>query len=157
MKVICGDTSDTITGIDGLGEDTMMKHFPQLEFEHMSVREICGMAKVINEERVAKKLKPLKALNNLLNGVERLKLNYRLINLFEPFINDDVINEMEQLKMPLSPEDRGSRYLIKLMNDDDFLTVYGGNFVNYVEPFYTVIQCERDKYKTFMQNSKKII
>ena len=41
LKIICGDTSDNIKGIEGMGEDTLLKHCPELKYKHFSVREIC--------------------------------------------------------------------------------------------------------------------
>jgi 5'-3' exonuclease len=143
MKVICGDTADNIEGIHGVKEDTLLKHFPELEFKEMTVREICRKADEINKERVANKQKPLKALENIVNGVARLKLNYILINLREPFLNEEALEQLEQLDAPLSPEGRNSKNLYNMMLEDDFLSVYNSNFVGYIEPFYTVIMNEK--------------
>jgi hypothetical protein len=49
----------------------------------------------------------------------------------------------------LSPEGRGSKNLLKMMTEDDFLSVYNSNFVNYVEPFYSVIMGEKQLLKEF--------
>jgi len=154
MKIICGDTSDNIKGIEGLGETLLLKYFPEMEFEYMSVREICKKAKIINEDRIKEKKKPLKCFENLLNNIERLKLNYKLINLKEPFLNNEAIDALEQLDMPLSPENRGSKNLYKMMIEDEFLTIYNGTFVNYVEPFYTVIMYEKKLLENYYKNLK---
>jgi len=122
LKIICGDTSDNIDGIEGMGEDTLLKYFPEIKFKHLTVREICKRADEINHERVLNKKKPLKELDNI--------------------------------DSPLSLDDRGSKNLIKMMKEDEFLTVYGSTFVQYVEPFYTVIMCERDLYQK-STNKKK--
>jgi len=154
MKIICGDVSDNIKGIDGLKEPTLLKYFPEMQFKHFSVKDVCQKAAELNKERVSKKLKPLKAFENLLNNVERLKLNHKLINLKEPFLNEQALNELEQLEMPLSPENRGSKNLYKMMVEDEFLTVYGSTFVNYIEPFYTVIMNEKQLLTEYYKNSK---
>lgn len=149
FKVITGDSSDNIKGVGLLKEKTLMKHFPELQYKHVTVREICKRSKKINEERKKEKKKPLKALDNILKGVDRLKTNYRLMSLKEPLLNDTAIEELEQLKMPLSPENRGSKNLHKMMMEDGFFTVYNGTFVNYIEPFYTVIMNEKQLLKDF--------
>ena len=154
LKIICGDTSDNIDGIEGMGEDTLLKYFPELKFKHLTVREICKKADKINEERILNKKKPLKSLVNLLNNIDRLKMNFQLVNLREPLINDEVNVELDNIDSPLSFDDRGSKNLIKMMKEDEFLTVYGSTFVQYVEPFYTVIMCERDLYKKYSPNKK---
>jgi len=157
VKIICGDVSDNIKGIEGIQVDTLLKFFPDIEFKYMSVREICIKAKEINEERIKKKLKPLKCLENLLNNKERLILNHKLMNLHEPFLNDEAIEALEQLDCPLSDENRGSKNLYKMMVEDEFLSVYNGNFVNYVEPFYTVIAYEQQLLKEYYKAVKNNI
>lgn len=153
MKIICGDNADNIKGVGGIKEDGLVQKFPELRFKTMSVRDVCKRADEIQEERVANNLKPLKALNNLLceSGIERLKTNFELTNLREPMLTEEAKEELLQLEVPLSSEDRGSANLHKLMMADEFLTVYGSTFPQYVEPFYTVImfekQLEREYYK----------
>ena len=154
IKIIEGDVADNIEGIEGLKEKTLLKHFPELVYRYMSVKEICKRAKEINEIRASEKKKPLKALESLLNGVERLKINYRLINLSTQMLNEQAEEELLQIDMPLNPEDRGSQNLIKMMKEDDFLSVYGGTFVNYVEPFYVVIMHEKQLLIEYEKNSR---
>jgi len=154
LKIICGDVADNIKGIEGVGEDTLLKLFPELKFKHLSVREICTKADEINKDRILNKKKPLKSLENLLNNIERLKTNFKLINLREPMLNEEAIEELEQLEMPLSPDNRGSKYLYRLMMEDEFLKVYGSTFVQYVEPFYTVIMYEKQLLTEYRKNNK---
>jgi 5'-3' exonuclease len=146
LKIICGDKVDMVQGIKGMGEDTLLEHFPEMKYKHLSVREICAKADQINKDRVVNKMKPLKVLENLLHGIERLRTNFQLVNLREPMINDEVRKALDEIDSPLTSDDRGSKNLIPMMRDDEFLSVYGSSFVQYVEPFYTVIQCERDLY-----------
>jgi len=156
LKIITGDDADNIKGIEGIGEKTLLEHFPELKYKHISVREICKKADEINKERVLNKKKPLKALEKLISpeGVERLKINFQLVNLREPMLNEQAIEELKQLELPLSPEGRGSTNLLKMMNEDQFLSVYGSTFVQYVEPFYTVIMNEKQLLTEYMKNNK---
>jgi 5'-3' exonuclease len=151
MKIICGDTSDNIKGIEGIQETTLLNLFPELKYKHLMVKDICGKADVINQERVSNKKKPLKSLENLLNNIDRLIKNYKLINLKKPFLNEQANDELEQLDMPLSDEDRGSKNLYKMIIEDEFLTVYGGTFPSYVEPFYPIIMNEKRILKEYQQ------
>lgn len=155
IKIIEGDTADNVKGIEGLKEKTLLKHFPELKFKSLTVREICIKADEINKQRITEKKKPLKALENLLNNVKRLKTNYSLVNLRQPMLNEQAEEELFQIEMPLSPEDRGSQNLLRMMKEDDFLSVYGGTFVNYVEPFYTIIMNEKQLLTEYNKNSKK--
>lgn len=143
IKIICGDVSDNIKGVDGVGEKTLLKYFPELKFKPVKVKDICNWANKINKERLKEKKKELKALKNITDNIDRLKINHKLINLREPFLNEEAEEELSQLDMPLSPEDRGSKNLLKMMKEDDFLSVYKSTFVNYIEPFYSVIMNEK--------------
>jgi len=159
LKIICGDTGDNIKGIEGIGEETLLKHFPELKFKHITVREICGKADEINQERIKNKKKPLKALEKLISpeGVERMKTNYKLVNLRQPMLNEQAIEELKQLELPLSPEGRGSKNLLKMMTEDQFLSVYGSTFVQYVEPFYTIIMNEKQLLTEYIKNNRKTL
>jgi len=157
FKIMSGDAPDNIKGVEGIGEKSLMRYIPELKHKSMTVREICLRARQINEERLVSKpkKKEIKSFVTLLNSVERLKLNYRLINLSEPFLNDEAIEEIKQLVMPLDDKDengklnRGSKYLLQLMKEDEFMTIYSGSFNSYVEPFYNVILSEKKKLKEY--------
>ncbi len=152
MKIICGDAADNIKGVVGIKEKTLLKYFPELRTREHTVREICIMSKKINDERVKNKKKPLLGLKNITESVDRLKMNYELINLKKPMLNQEAIDELEQLDMPLSPEGRGSKNLYRMMIEDEFLTIYSGSFVNYVEPFYSVIMHEKQLLDQYNKN-----
>ena len=154
MKVITGDVADNIAGIKGIGEDTLLKHFPDMRYKKYTVREICKESDKKNRERQEHGQKPLKIFENLLGNIDRLIMNYRLVNLREPFLNTEAREELEQLKMPLNPTDRGSKNLIKMMNEDEFLTIYTGTFPNYVEPFYVVIEHEKELLTEYNKNNR---
>ena len=153
IKIIEGDGADNIAGVGGVKEKTLLKHMPELKFKKMSVREICRKADEINKERIANKQKPLKALENIVNNVPRLKTNFQLVNLREPMLNKTAIEELKQLEVPLSPDDRGSKNLYNMMIEDEFLLVYGSSFTQYVEPFYTVIMNEKQLLTEYYKNN----
>lgn len=155
FKIICGDVSDNIVGVKGIREATLLKYFPDLKARESSVRDVCQMARRFNEKRIKEKKKPIKAFENLLNSIERLKKNYKLINLKSPFLNDEANEELLQLEMPLSPSGRSSSNLYKMMVEDGFLDVYGSNFVSYVQPFYSVISNEKDLYLEYKRKNLK--
>jgi len=154
IKIICGDTADNISGVGGVKEDTLLKYFPELRFKTMAVREICKKADEINRERIEKKQKPLKALENIVNNVPKLKTNFELVNLRQPMLNEQAREELQQLEIPLSPENRGSKNLYNMMIEDEFLSVYGSTFVQYVEPFYTVIMNEKQLLTEYYKKYK---
>ena len=154
LKIICGDDVDNVKGISGIGEKTLLEHFPELKFKHITVKEICKRADEINKKRIEAKLKPLKALENLLNNIDRLKMNFQLVNLREPLLNEQAEEALKDMDMPLSPKDRKSKFLYNMMMEDEFLSIYGSTFVQYVEPYYTVIMNEKDLLTAYYKNKK---
>ena len=157
IKIIEGDTADNIAGVGGVKEPTLLKHIPEMKFKHFSVKDVCERADMINEERVQNRKKPLKSLENLVNGVPRLRTNFQLINLREPMLNEEAIEELKQLEIPLSDEDRTIENLNNLMKEDGFLSVYGSGLSQYVEPFWTVISYEKQLLKEYKKKYKKRI
>jgi 5'-3' exonuclease len=159
VKILLGDDSDNIPGIEGLGMGTLLKHFPEIKTQEFKVRDVLLKTKQLSEARGSKK--PLKVFTNLLNGIERLKTNYELMNLSQPILTDEALEALEELEMPLAESDeqgnkRGSQNLLKLIERDDFLSLYSnqGNFVSYVEPFYTIITTEKQTLKKFLSEGK---
>jgi DNA polymerase-1 len=155
LKIICGDTSDNVQGIEGMGEKTLLEHFPELKYKHFTVREICKRADEINKERVLNKKKPLKALENLLNNIERLKTNFQLVNLRDPMLTREAIEALKDLDAAIDVYKFGSKNLLPLMNEDQFISVYGSTYVNYIEPFYTVYCAEKELLTEYRENKRK--
>ena len=154
MKIICGDTADNIKGIRGFSEEGLLSDFPDLKFKPMLVRDICKLADDANKQRISEKKKPLKKYETLLSSVPQLITNYKLVNLREPLLNDQAYEELAQLEMPLSPENRRSKNLYKLMQEDNFFSIYNSTFVNYVEPFYSVIMNEKKSYDEYLKKNR---
>ena len=104
IKTICGDTSDSIKGIKGLGEDKLTSLFPEIKEKKVTLNEIIDKAKQQQEERIKTNKQPLKVLDNIINGItdgvqgNRIyEINEMLVNLKTPMITEDAIREMEQL------------------------------------------------------------
>lgn len=152
MKIICGDVSDNIPGVGGIKEGSLIDIFPDITVRPVTVNEIYKECVKINEERILNKKKPIKKIDNIINGKERMKINHQLVDLKNPKLNDLAIEALEQLKMPLSPVGRSSKNLYQMMIEDEFLTIYGGTFNNYVEPFYTVIVSEKENYNKYLKS-----
>ena len=113
-KILCGDSSDNIKGIKGLGEGTLVKEFPKILTEKMDIEEIIEESKIKNEERIKNKKKPLQSLLNIINketdgcqGKEIFEINKKIIDLNEPLLTDEAIKELESMMYaPLSPNGR---------------------------------------------------
>ena len=138
-----------------------MEHFPQLKKRKVEFQEILEESKKINEERNKNKLKNLKALDNIINGIpkrdimldnirtteELFDLNYKLVDLKNPMITDEAIEALEDIKeIPLDDTDRGSKNLLRMMVQDGFIDHIPGKrdgFVEYILPFNSIVKEEK--------------
>ena len=104
VKTIIGDNSDTILGIKGLKEKKLTSLFPMLSERKLTLNEIIDEAKKQQLERTENKKKPLKILHNILNrvtdgvqGDKIYEINHKLVNLKEPMMTLDGIEQLEEL------------------------------------------------------------
>ena len=121
-KIICGDSSDNIKGIKGVGEERLIKYFPFINERKICVNDIVEHAKKINDERIRLKKKPLKWVENIINkttdgiqGENIYEINEKIIDLKNPLLTDDALNNMNEIMhAPLDPEGRSIENLYKM-------------------------------------------
>jgi DNA polymerase-1 len=151
MKTMLGDDSDTIKGIKGLGEKTLLTLFPELTERKVTLNEIIESARKQQEARIEEKKKPLKVLDNIINsvtdGVQKEKIyeiNERLVNLSTPMMTDYGIRELEQLmEGTLDSSGRDLKNVLIMMKRDG-LDEYLGEYrsSDYLIPFKKLIDRE---------------
>lgn len=125
-KIICGDSSDNIKGIKGLGEQTLIKLFPEIKDEKTSLEAVIERSKELLEERKAAKKKPLKSLENIVNGVtdgiqgnKIYEINKKIIDLSEPLLTNDAIDGLkEEMYAPLGDEDRDIKNVYSIIKEN---------------------------------------
>ena len=151
-KMICGDASDNIKGIKGVGEKTLFENFSEIKTRKVELEEVVIRAKQINENRTAEKKKPLKRVENIVNrvtdGVQGemiFEINRKIIDLRNPLITDEAKELMDSIMyVPLDPEGRSlsNLYEIILRYDIDKLkdsTTFG----NFFSEFVTIMENEK--------------
>lgn len=124
-KIICGDSSDSIKGIKGVGEITLLKNFPDIKYRKVTLDEIITGAKRINEERVKEKKKPLQWATNIVEGItdgaqgNRIyEINRKIIDLKNPLMTDEAKEIMDSMMYsPIDPEGRSFENLYKIICD----------------------------------------
>lgn len=124
-KMICGDASDSIKGIKGVGEITLFKNFPQLKERKVELEEIIDGARKINEERAKLKQKPLQWAKNIVEGItegaqgDRIyEINKKIIDLKNPLMTDEAKEIMDSMMYaPIDPEGRSYDNLYKILCD----------------------------------------
>ena len=151
-KMICGDASDNIKGIKGVGEKTLFENFSEFKTRKVELEEVVIRAKQINENRLVEKKKPLKWVDNIVNrvtdGVQGemiFEINRKIIDLRNPLITDEAKELMDSIMyVPLDPEGRSlsNLYEIILRYDIDKLkdsTTFG----NFFSEFVTIMENEK--------------
>lgn len=153
-KMICGDQSDNIKGIKGVGETTLFRNFPKFINEKITLEEVIDGARKINEERILKKQKPLKWAENIINSVtdgiqgEKIyEINRRIIDLSEPLMTDEAKELIEAIMhAPLDPEGRSMENLYSVLLNygiDQFRDE--SHFANFFTQFDNLIKQEKKK------------
>jgi len=155
IKIIEGCSSDNIKGIDGVTENTLLTHFPQLKDRKVTLDEIFEQSKLIQEERGSK---PLKVIDNILNGVSKgvhrgnvYEINKKIIDLNSPLLPEEAGESVKNLiNLPLDPEGREYKNVLKMMMDDGVIYALPGGengYLNFMEPFIRLIKKEKLNFK----------
>lgn len=124
-KILCGDSSDSIKGIKGFGEKTLITNFPEIREREVTLEEVIDKAKKINEGRLKNKKKPLQWANNIVEGIttgaqgDRIyEINRKIIDLKNPLMTDEAKEMMvSMMYAPLDPEGRSYDNLYKILCD----------------------------------------
>jgi DNA polymerase I len=148
-KIFTGDKSDNIDGIQGLGEKTLVKFFPQVQEKPCTIEEILDYARNIPQK------KPIKTLVNLLEGKTKSTIfgeqfyltNKTIVDLSNPLITDDGKELVEQiLTDTIDPTDRGYKNLMRMMMEDGLFKYLPKNdeaWVNFLKPFMKLTRKEK--------------
>lgn len=161
VKMISGDNSDSIKGVKGVKETTLLKHFPEIATRPVTLDEIVKKAKQLQDQRLEEKKKPLKVLNNIINGVtdgsqgDRLyEVNRRIMDLKRPLLTEGGLNELEGLiSSSLDPEDRGIKNAYTKMKRDGIDYLVGEKrFSDYLMPFKKLMDREKRRFITENEN-----
>ena len=148
-KVFTGDKSDNIDGIEGLGEKTLIKYFPELQEKSCTIEEILDNARNIPQT------KPIKSLSNILTGKtksgilgeEFYNMNKKIVDLLNPLITDEGKELVEQIhKDTMDPTDRGYKNLMRMMVQDGmfkFLPKNDEAWVDFLRPFMKLTRKEK--------------
>lgn len=148
-KVFTGDKSDNIDGIEGLGEKTLIKLFPDLQQKPCTIDELLVIARNNGQKKKSK------ALENILTGKtksgifgeEFYQLNKKIVDLSEPLITDEGKVMVEQIMNDtIDPMDRGHKNLMRMMMEDGlfkYLPKDDDAWVNFLRPFLKLTRKEK--------------
>jgi 5'-3' exonuclease len=159
-KILCGDVSDNIKGVKGLGEQTLIKLFPNIKTEKTDLEAIVARSKEILEERKQTKKKPLKTLENIINGItdgcqgdKIYEINQKIIDLSEPLLTDEAKDSLDlELYSVMDTSDRDVKNIYNIIRVNKMEILFDEEkFGNLFSPYYRIITMEKNRFKE-MQN-----
>lgn len=160
-KIICGDSSDNIKGIKGVGEQTLVKLFPQINEQKLDLSFIMARSKELLEERKANKKKPLKSLENIVNGItdgcqgkDIYDINKKIIDLSKPLLTKEAKEDLkESLYAPIDTSDRLMKNVYNIVLENKMEDITNENsFSRLFAPYARIRMMEEKRFKEFLQN-----
>lgn len=156
-KIICGDASDNIKGIKGMGEQTLVKLFPEMIDKKTSIEAVIERSKELLEERKTQKKKPLKSLENIVNSVtdgiqgkKIYEINKKIIDLSEPLLTKEALEGLnDEMYAPLGDDDRDIKNIYQIISDN------GMNDLLDEKKFGSLFGCFERTIKSEKEYSKK--
>ena len=162
VKMMCGDASDNIAGIRGMGVKRFLSFFPEIRTEKLSVNQIKEKSNLLFEQDKNNKL-----VANLLTGVtkygvfgeEFFDVNNRIVSLDEPFLTDEAKETITLLiNEKLDQEGRSYKNAMKMMMEDGLfnsLPKSDDAWIKFLNPFLRLTRKEKNKIKTKTIKIKK--
>lgn len=151
VKVILGDSSDSIKGIKGLGKKTLLTNFPEFKTEPVTLDWFIEKAQFLQDERISNKKKPLQVYTNIIEritigiqGKEVYEVNKLIMDLKNPLLTEQSIINLESIiEAPMDYEGRSLKNVQLLMRENRITDIIRDNMDDYLHPFKKLIQ--RDK------------
>lgn len=161
-KILCGDASDNIKGIRGLGETSLVKLFPFIKENKCDLSSVIERSKEILEERKASKKKPLKALENIINSVtdgcqgdKIYEINKKIIDLSEPLLTNEAREGLDdEFYGIMDTSDRDIKNVYELIDKFGLTELKDENkFSHTFSPYERIKMMEVRRYKDFLKKS----
>ena len=155
VKMMCGDSSDNIAGIKGMGVKKFISLFPEIRTEKISIQQVKERSDLLFEQDKHNNL-----IANLLTGVtkygvfgeEFFDVNNRIVSLDEPFLTDEAIENITLLiNEPLDPEGRSYKNTMRMMMEDGLFNVLPKSddaWTKFLNPFLRLTRKEKNNKKT---------
>jgi DNA polymerase-1 len=152
VKMMCGDSSDNIAGIRGMGVKRFLSIFPELKTEQLSIEQIKDKCNMLFEQDKHNKL-----IANLLTGVtkhgvfgeEFFDVNSRIVSLDDPFLTDEAKEHINLLiNENLDQEGRSYKNAMRMMRDDGIFNVLpksDDSWIKFLNPFLRLTTKEKNK------------
>jgi DNA polymerase-1 len=152
IKMLCGDPSDNISGIKGMGIKRLLTLFPEIKNKVLTLEEIISKTNLLFEQDKNNKL-----VNNLLTGVtkhgvygnEFFEINKSIVSLDTPFLTEEAKDTILSLiNDNLDPEGRSYKNTMKMMMEDGLFNVLPKSddaWIKFLNPFLRLTRKEKNK------------
>ena len=161
-KMLCGDASDNIKGVKGIGQTTLIKLFPEIVNEKIDLEAVIERSKALLDERKVQKKKPLKTLENIVNGVtdgcqgkNLYEINKKIIDLSEPLLTNEAKTELDDsLYAPMDTNDRNIKNVYSIIYENGMNDLIDEEkFGNTFSPYSRIIMMEQRRYEDFQKKN----
>tara|TARA_R110000803_G_scaffold47825_8_gene99642 strand:- start:8156 stop:9172 length:1017 start_codon:yes stop_codon:yes gene_type:complete len=148
VKVLIGDSSDNILGIKGLSPKRLGIIVSGLDERKVTLEEIKSI------EYEGSDWRSKNAINNIKTGTssvgvfgdELYEINNKIINLAEPFIDNEARKSVEDLvNLSLDPTGRDYKNVIRMMIDDGLVNVIPASYEDQSEFLIPFISLKRNE------------
>ena len=155
IKIICGDSSDDISGIKNVGIKTVLNIMPEILKTDVTLESFISKCKRQYEDGNKNY-----RLKNILEGKTKdgvlgesfFERNKKLIDLTQNKYTSEIETEIyELINETLDPDGRSYKNLLKMMMEDglfDFIGKSDESFVNFTRPFLLLSRVEKNKFKS---------
>jgi 5'-3' exonuclease len=152
VKMMCGDASDNIAGIRGMGVKSLLTLFPELRTEPLTLQQIRDKSNLLFEQDKNNKL-----VTKLITGVtkhgvlgeEFFEINNSIVSLDVPFLTDEAKDNIKLLMNEnLDPEGRSYKNTMKMMMEDGLFNVLPKSddaWIKFLNPFLRLTRKEKNK------------
>jgi 5'-3' exonuclease len=152
MKCFEGDDSDSITGVDGIGEKSILKYFPRF------ADEVYDVERFIKESVEAYQKKQIKFYEKIIGCRRIMERNHKLMDLKHPFLTQEAIDEVESIREFVIVENnnftqRSIANAMKMMIKDGYnKLVWQENMEFFFRPFFRLVAKETEYSRKLLGN-----
>lgn len=151
VKCFEGDDSDVISGIKGVGLETLLNFFPEIKDKKVTIDDIISSSAELIKKKKGKKLELI------LESKEKFELNKKLMDLNEhPFLTQeavDAINDVTDnlIVDPNNSRERSVENAMKMFIRDGYHQfLFKESYELFFQPFYRISVKELEYSKKFL-------
>lgn len=154
VKMLCGDYSDDIAGIKGMGIKTLKTLFPEITTQPLTLDYVRYKTNFLFEQD-----KDSKIVKNLITGVtkygvfgdEFFDINNTIVSLDNPFLTSEARDGIDEIiHEKLDPEGRSYKNTMKMMMEDGLFNVLPKSedaWIKFLNPFLKLTRKEKNTKK----------